>query len=552
MSPNQVIPVENGALSPIAERVLKVPSLTYEYDKGGIVIAHKTELLVRASALESSDSFRRALMGVAEPVGTLADLKAPPTERVTPPGSPSAEADPTRPDPDYEPDPDGPLSQVQIWRLNTHAKGDSIDQTRQLRPLAAMEPLPTHGGGELLLPAISPNHTAILSPSAGGCPAAPPTPAADPDEAFVKRPSRESTAKVTVLDSGYIWIDPPHRHLDERVTVVRGQWLDASTTPATWQPDRPDGLYTDPAGQLDGISGHGTFIAGLIAHIAPHTRLEVVGLRNQEVEIGDLDPATQLGLFETEVAIAHAMLRRSRTDVIQCGFAFPTLDDYPSLPFAAVMAELRQSHAPHEGRVAVVAPAGNEQSARRFWPAALPDVIGVASTNRRGNARGWFSNWGNWCDCCTRGEYVYSTFVRWDGPVEGEPISDIEHFQGWARWDGTSFAAPKVSAAIARLFTERGGTTPPLDAGNELVAGTGGVAVSSLTDATLSGASGRGPPVPADPIGVGDNRHHAKPGSLDTRCERRGRGGLGSDRRALLRARLGDCARASAGAGRGR
>ena len=56
--------------------------------------------------------------------------------------------------------------------------------------------------------------------------------------------------------------------------------------------------------------------------------------------------------------------------MIQCGFAFPTLDDYPSLPFAAVMAELRQKHAPHEGRVAVVAPAGNEQSRRRYWPAA--------------------------------------------------------------------------------------------------------------------------------------------------------------------------------------
>ena len=218
------------------------------------------------------------------------------------------------------------------------------------------------------------------------------------------------------------------------MTVVRGQWLDTSTNPSSWQPDEPDGLYTDPAGQLDGISGHGTFIAGLISNIAPRTRLEVVGLRNQEVEIGrPRMPGQQLGLFETEVAIAHAMLRRCRTDVIQCGFAFPTLDDYPSLPFAAVMAELRAKRAPHEGRVAVVAPAGNEQSRRRYWPAALPDVIGVASTNRRGNARAWFSNWGDWCDCCTRGEYVYSTFVYWDGPVEGEPLTDIEHFRGWAQ-----------------------------------------------------------------------------------------------------------------------
>jgi hypothetical protein len=292
---------------------------------------------------------------------------------------------------------------------------------------------------------------------------------------------------VTILDSGYIWIAPPHqphRNLDNRVTAVPGQAFDPNT--GTWVADEPDGLYTDPAGQLDGISGHGTFIAGLISHIAPRTRLEVVGLRNQEVEIPVLNPGTELGLFETEVAIARAMLMRSDTDVIQCGFAFPTLDDYPSLPFAGVMAELRQPTAPHGGRVAVVAPAGNEQSPRRYWPAALPDVIGVASTNRRGNARAWFSNWGTWCDCCARGEYVYSTFVYWDGPVEGEPLTDIEHFRGWARWDGTSFAAPKVSALIARRFIARNQTIPPEDIGNALLSGTG----RTVTDATLSGAPG--------------------------------------------------------------
>jgi Subtilase family len=395
-------------------------------------------------------------------------------------------------EPDYEPNPEGPLKQVEIWRLKDPATRNSIDESRRLVPFAKVQRIPTVRGRGISVPAISPNHVAILSPAGGGCPAAPPKPAHDPDDPFVRPPTtRGSTAKVTILDSGYIWIDPPHRNLDRRVTVVRGQRLDTSTTPASWEPDSPDGLYTDPAGQLDGISGHGTFIAGLIAHIAPRTRLEVVGLRNQEVEIPDHPgPGAELGLFETEVAIAHAMLRRCHTDVIQCGFAFPTLDDYPSLPFAAVMAELRAEHAPHRGRVAVVAPAGNEQSRRRFWPAALPSVIGVASTNRRGNARAWFSNWGDWCQCCTRGEYVYSTFIRWDGPIEGEPLTEIEHFHGWARWDGTSFAAPKVSAAIARLFAERDSATPPLDAGNELIAGTGGVAVSPVTDATLSGAPG--------------------------------------------------------------
>jgi hypothetical protein len=56
---------------------------------------------------------------------------------------------------------------------------------------------------------------------------------------------------------------------------------------------------------------------------------------------------------------------------------FPMLDDYPPLPFAAAMQVLTGPGAPRKG-VAVVAPAGNEESASPCWPAALPDVIGVA------------------------------------------------------------------------------------------------------------------------------------------------------------------------------
>ena len=233
---------------------------------------------------------------------------------------------------------------MEIWRLKEPDTRSSIDESRRLRELANEERVKTRSGRELVLPAISPHHAPILAAAAGGCPAAPPVPAEEPDELFVEPPAGGPTAKVTILDSGYIWLDPSqldpsHRNLDDRVTVVHGQWLD--TTSGKWKPDRPDGLYTDPAGQLDGISGHGTFIAGLISNIAPRTRIEVVGLRNQEIEVDPGPRRTQLGVFETEVAIAHAMLRRSNTDVIQCGFAFPTLDGYPSVVFAAVMEELR-------------------------------------------------------------------------------------------------------------------------------------------------------------------------------------------------------------------
>jgi hypothetical protein len=478
VSPNQVIPAENGALSPIAKRVLNVSSLTHDYSHDGIVIAHHAELIVRTSAL--SAPARKALSQVAARVGNLASLRRPATKLV-----PSSRQRGRRLEPDHKPDPKGPLSQVEIWRLKDPDTRNPIDESRRLRDLAGEESIRTAGGDELTLPTISPHHATILCPEPGGCPAAPPKPAAEPDLPFIAPAAGGPLAKVTVLDSGYIWIDPPHHNLDERVTVVHGQWLD--TESRRWRPDKPDGLYTDAEGQLDGISGHGTFIAGLIAHLAPHTRLEVVGLRNQEVEIGALNPDEQLGLFESEIAIAHAMVRRCDTDVIQCGFAFPTLDDYPSVPFFAAIEEIRAARG---DRVAVVAPAGNERSSRRYWPAAFPDVIGVASTNRRGDGRAWFSNWGRWCNCCARGEYVLSTFVNWDGTVEGESPTDVEHFRGWARWDGTSFAAPKVSAAIAELVATSAGGISPMAAWERLRTGAGKVPVRDMTDATLSGSPG--------------------------------------------------------------
>ena len=474
MSPNDATVSKKLARSPIAARVLKLRNLTHEERDDGIVIAHSEELIVHTGALSRSGSFLHALRVVADRVGSLAELLGPPTQL--------AGAQPDKQlEPDYDPDPNGPLSNVEIWRLKDTTTGHSLDVSRDLRAIAERDGFSTPDG----LPAIHPHHVAILCPSPGGCPATAPSPDRAPKRPFVQQPSRESTAKVTILDSGYIWTDrdTSHRNLNDRVTVVRGQWLDTKT--GVWKPDEPDGLYTDPDGQLDGISGHGTFIAGLVSNLAPGTRLEVVGLRNQEVEIGPLGPRAQLRLYGTEVAIAHAMLRRCRTDVIQCGFAFPTLDDYPSLPFAAVMKELRTKRAPHDGGVAVVSPAGNEGSCRPYWPAALPDVIGVASTDPKGKERAWFSNWGKWCKCSSRGEDVYSTFVYWHGSVQGK--AGAQDFDGWATWNGTSFAAPKVSAAIAAQFAE-GAAASPVDAWEALKDGKGDVQISTVTDKKLCGS----------------------------------------------------------------
>ena len=177
------------------------------------------------------------------------------------------------------------------------------------------------------------------------------------------------------------------------MTVVQGQWLDTHDRDLeARQARRSVHRFSRPA-RRDLRARHVHRRADLehrSAHAARSRRAAQPGGRDRSP-----DPrASSWACSRPRSRSPTRCCGAADTDVIQCGFAFPTLDDYPSLVFAAVMEELRPPHAPHGGRVAVVAPAGNEQSTRKFWPAAHPEVIGVASTNRRGNGRAWFSNWG--------------------------------------------------------------------------------------------------------------------------------------------------------------
>jgi hypothetical protein len=58
VSPNHVIPADNGPLSPIAERVMKCTSLTYDVSADSIVIAVKSDLIVNSQALEPGRGLR--------------------------------------------------------------------------------------------------------------------------------------------------------------------------------------------------------------------------------------------------------------------------------------------------------------------------------------------------------------------------------------------------------------------------------------------------------------------------------------------------------------
>jgi subtilisin family serine protease len=428
--------------NPIARWVLKDPRVVSNADEDddALVIAVKQQLLTPdvRTPTTGQNRIREALEKVAHLVATV-DAAAGGLDRRA--------SDAEQPD-------DGPSGRVQVWKLDDE-ETNPLTEARKLRELSDPLTMRRKDGSTYEIPPVSPNHVAIVATGRGsGCPAGPPRDAKRPRGSFIEPFDGRDRPRVVVLDTGYIHVDPPHERLDERITMVKGEWLDISEDPPEWKLNPPDEITLDPAGRLIGIVGHGTFIAGLVAHVCPEAAITVVGHRDNEVKVGD--GANQYRLWASELALGRSLVKYRDADVIQCGFAFPTLDDQVSLPFAAAMEHVRA----HNPGIAVVSPAGNEESTRRYWPAALPDVIGVAATKHDGGFRAKFSNWGPWVDCCAIGAGVRSTYIRWQGRVEDEHPDVIEDFEGWARWEGTSFAAPKVSAAIAREVVEHPEWTP--------------------------------------------------------------------------------------------
>jgi subtilisin family serine protease len=132
----------------------------------------------------------------------------------------------------------------------------------------------------------------------------------------------------------------------------------------------------------------------------------------------------------------------------------PALDTYSKLEAQAV------AYAVRKGAV-VVAAAGNADEAPTTpwpyasWPAALPHVIGVGALTRSGNVPDFSDEDPTYVDIAAPGVGIFSTFPK---TLTGSQDNCTE--QGYTecatgdyhRPEGTSFAAPQVSAAAAVLF----------------------------------------------------------------------------------------------------
>lgn len=248
---------------------------------------------------------------------------------------------------------------------------------------------------------------------------------------------------VAVIDSG---IDADHPELDDRIATAQ------SFVKSPWWWDS---------------NGHGTFVAGQIAAemnnaqgiagLAPPADLLIAKVVRSD---GTISPEAEARAIRWAVD--------NDADVINLSFGGMRdpydsgRDTYSPLEAAAVEYAVKRG-------VLVVAAVGNGDKAPHApweyanYPAALPHVLGVSAISRDGTVPDFSNRDRVFNDIAAPGEDIFSTLPR---VLTADRVACVP--QGYSecgpsefrRGEGTSFAAPQVTAAAAILLGVRPGMRP--------------------------------------------------------------------------------------------
>jgi hypothetical protein len=344
---------------------------------------------------------------------------------------------------------------------------------------------------------VAPNHILVPAPDFHECPFGPPWPHA----ALATPVMRSPSVTVGVVDSGWEASGPAKGLV---ASAGYGDWLDEGG----WSPSAAAGRVIAPTAgrpaRLRALAGHANFVAGLVAMKCERARIIVESHNAAFLDADAGDPA-----IPTEASVARSIWRLAKhlknpADLINVGFAFPvlpkirlTLQDLVELVLApdASPAKFPPSWTLQvvldslgEDGPFIVAPAGNQGCIIPQYPAAFgglgyKNVVGVASVDppNPGGVRekSVFTNYGPWVSCSAGGSNVVSTFFSGytgetedsddpENPGNVAALHSTKAFDtGWARWSGTSFAAPKVAGDLAERQADG---RAPADAWDDLKA----------------------------------------------------------------------------------
>jgi len=204
--------------------------------------------------------------------------------------------------------------------------------------------------------------------------------------------------------------------------------------------------------------GHGTIVAGEIAGAL--NTAGVVGIAyDSQLLVAKVVAADGTIPLKAEAAAIHWAVKHG-AQVVNLSFGAvrnpldPTQDSYSKIEAQAV------AYAVRKGAV-VVAAVGNADEAYTTpwpyasWPAALPHVIGVGALSHSGNVPDFSDQDPVFVDIAAPGVGIFSTFPK--DLTNAQPDCNPQGYTDCASGEyrhpeGTSFAAPQVSAAAAVLL----------------------------------------------------------------------------------------------------
>jgi len=204
--------------------------------------------------------------------------------------------------------------------------------------------------------------------------------------------------------------------------------------------------------------GHGTFVAGEIAADLGTQGIVGIAYSSQLLIAKVVTADGTIPLKAEAAAIRWSVDNGARVINLSLGglrdLQDPNRDTYSALEAQAV------DYAYSKGAVLVAAVGNGDEAPSQPWPyasypAALPHVVGVSALTRSGNIPDFSNRDPVFNDLSAPGAAIFSTFpaaltaLRSGCPDQGYSDCGTEDYRNA---EGTSFAAPQVSAAAAVLF----------------------------------------------------------------------------------------------------